>query len=184
MMLPRKVRVFWARPCQPIEHRSQNFEPPAPVTFHPQPNCQASYRSPPLEAKTRGISFRRRRKAFGTAPCLSSRHWPRHRIKYVEAVSKTKGRVGRWSDDRSLAVLWAVGVSQIKPSRKFLVLFVISESPTRAKLTCCWQPCQRSTRGKTPAESNGGHGQIAEIVSDQPPVLKLRKQVPFGKDTL
>src|SRR5690348_9473989 len=62
------------------------------------------------------------------------------RIEYVEAISKTKGCVARWSADRSLAILGAVSIREVKSSRKFLMAFVVAESTTRAKLACCWQP--------------------------------------------
>src|ERR1700757_3246968 len=105
-------------------------------------------------------------------------------IKYVEAIPKTKGGVARRGADWRLALLGAVGVSQIEPSRKTLVLFVISKRTTGAKLACCRQPCQGETSGKIPIKLNRRYVQVAVVISNHPPVLKLWKQHPLGKHTL
>src|SRR5258708_23805926 len=106
------------------------------------------------------------------------------RIKYVEAIRKTKGGVARRCADCRLAILGAVGVSQIEPSRNTLVPFVISKRTTGAKLVCCWQPCQGAATGKIPIKLNRRYVQVAVVISDHPPVLKLWKQHPLGKHTL
>src|SRR5690349_10031672 len=95
------------------------------------------------------------------------------RIKYVEAVRKTKGGVAHRRADWRLALLGAVGVGQIEPSRKTLVIFVISKGTTGTKLACCWQPCQGPASRKIPIKLNRRYIQIAVVISDHPPVLKL-----------
>src|SRR5207245_8819704 len=92
-------------------------------------------------------------------------------IKYVEAIRKTKGGVARRCADWRLALLGAVGVSQIKPSRNTLVPFVISKRTTGAKLACCWQPCQGAASGQIPIKLNRRYGLTAVVISDQPPAL-------------
>src|SRR5579864_1602592 len=106
------------------------------------------------------------------------------RIKYVEAIRKTKGGVARRRADWRLALLGAVGVSQIKPSRNTLVPFIISKRTTGAELACCRQPCQGAASGEIPIKLDRRHVQVAVVISDHPPVLKLRNDDSLGEHTL
>ena len=83
------------------------------------------------------------------------------RVKNVEAIRKTNGRVARRRADWVLTVLGAEGISQIEPGRKLLMAFVVSEGATRAKLSGCWQPRDRETATKIAIQLDGRHIQIA-----------------------